>query len=161
MFGLSPIPLYTIVALAALNIALGFGWWVTGVRLDSAEAQVATCEATHDAFVRQVEAQGQIADEKRRSIENHNRRIADETEKGWAAALAVVRRDADQRVRLAASRDSSGGGLSKASPSTYGITVPAKGALPDTERVIADCSEDVLKLVWLQHWIKETHDGQE
>ena len=161
MFGLNPIPLYTIVALAVLNIALGFGWWVTGVRLDSAEAQVTACAAKHNAFVEQVKASGRAAEDRARAKEREQKEIADATSKGWAAALAVVRADADQRVRLAASRGAGSGGVSVTPLSADRVDVGTQEPLPAPERIIADCAEDTLKLVWLQHWIKETRDGQE
>ena len=160
MFGLNPIPLYTIVALAVLNIALGFGWWVTGVRLDSAEAQVTACAAKHDAFVEQVKASGRAAEDRARAKEREQKEIADATSKGWAAALDVVRRDADRRLRYA-NRSAGSGGVSVTPLSADRVVISPQEPLPAPERIIADCAEDTLKLVWLQHWIKETRDGQE
>jgi len=47
--------------------------------------------------------------------------------------------------------------LSAPTGASTGTYEPSQDALPPTERIIADCREDTLKLVWLQHF--ETLQG--
>jgi hypothetical protein len=104
----------------------------------------------------QVEAQGQIAAEHARAKEKYNAEIAEKTAKGWAAALAVVRADADRRVRQYAT-----GSGARVSPvpsiavDSLRIADAPQDALPPPERIITDCAEDSLKLVWLQYHVKQ------
>ena len=150
--------LYLVALLLLTNIVAIAGWGVTNVRLNNAKEAVATCKANHEAFVLQAKAQGELAERKAKQIEQDNERIADETAKGWAKALDVVRADS-RRVRLVT--------RNPGSREMPGIRAPAErvdaapeGTLPAPERVIADCQEDVLKLVWLQNWITETRSNE-
>lgn len=152
---LSPTALL-IAFLMVTNIVAFGGWKLTSRHLDQAKQDVATCRANHEAFVAQTKAQGELAAQRAKTIEQNHRRIADETAKGWASALDVVRADAARRVRVAAAAGAGGRGMPGISPPAAGTDAAAEGALPPAERIVADCAEDTLNLVWLQHWVSET-----
>lgn len=149
-------PFYPIIIafLICTNGIAGVMWIVKSKDATSYKSQLETCKAKHQAFVEQVEAQGKLAEEKAKRVEADNRRIADETAKGWAAALDAVRADIDRRVRLAASRSASSSPVPGPSTAAVRIDDPAEVTLPSPERIIADCAEDTLKLVWLQDWVR-------
>ena len=153
---LTPFYPWLLVFLLCTNGIAAVMWVVNSHEATAYKERATACAAKHDAFVEQVKAAGRAAEDRARAIDHENQRIADETAKGWAAALDVVRRDANKRLRLAASRSAGAGSVSVAPISADRIDVGTKEHLPATERVIADCSEDTLKLVWLQHWITES-----
>jgi hypothetical protein len=149
--------LWLIVLLLCTNGVAGVMWYVKSNDAASYKQQLETCQANAAAFKNQVVAEGQLAAARAKATEEQNRRTADETAKGWAAALDVVRRSADNRVRLAlANRGAGGSGVSVYPVSAPGINAPAQGDLPPPERVLADCSEDVLTLAWLQDFVAKT-----
>ena len=145
---------WVILVAAFLQVVTFLGWFVTGVKLDKANANLAKCEAQHKAFVDQTRSLAELEAKKARIREAEDRRIADETSNGWAAALDRVRRDADKRVRLAAARSASGGGVSATAQT--GLTAPATDAdpIPAPERVAADCAETTLTANFLQQYIE-------
>lgn len=145
-----------IAFLIATNLVAFGGWKLTASNLTHTQEQLATCEATHKAFVAQVRVEGEQAEKAKKTVENNNRRIADETAKGWASALDVVRADAARRVRVAAAAGAGSRGMPGISPPAAGTDAASEGALPPAERIVADCAEDTLNLVWLQHWVSET-----
>lgn len=150
-------PFYPIIIafLICTNGIAGVMWIVKSKDATSYKSQLETCKARHQAFVDQVEAQGKIAEAKAKQVEAENRRIADETAKGWAAALDVVRADIDRRLRLAAARGSAASGsVPGPTGGTVRIDDPTESPLPPPERVVADCAEDVLKLAWLQDFVR-------
>ena len=150
-------PFYPIifVLLLCTNGIAGIMWYVKSSDAKTYKAQVETCKAKHQAFVDQVEAQGKIAEEKAKQIEEHNRRVADETSKGWAAALDAVRADADRRMRLLNAARSSGSSGVPASPNAAPrVDDPAESLVLSPEQILADCAEDVVKLAWLQDWVR-------
>ena len=149
-----------IVPLVALLIWLftAGGWYVEAQKAERYKARAEACEARHQAFADQVKAQGKLAEQSARAKEADYRRIHDETSNAWAAALGVVRADAARRLRDATRQRAGGGGMPGATAATQGTDAAPEGALPAPERIIADCAEDALSLVWLQHWIKETHE---
>lgn len=148
---------WIVLIAAALQCATGLGWWITSERLDRAQAKVAECRAQHQAFVDQVERAGRRAAARAQEIENEQRRIADETAQGWAKALDVVRADAARRLRAVAGQGSAGaGGLSAPGQPAARIDERAQIPLPPAERILADCAEDTLMLVWLQDWLRKT-----
>lgn len=151
-------PLYPalLVILFATNVLAGMMWAIKSTDAKSFKAQLEMCQAKSQAFKDQVEAQGRLAAERARSIEDNHRRTADETSKGWAAALDVVRRDADRRLRLATNAGAGGRGVSAAGATASGIDAPTQVDLPPPARIIADCAEDALTLVWLQDWVFKT-----
>lgn len=152
----SPI-FYVIAFLVVTNIGTALGWRWVAADLQDAEQKLETCKAGHQAFVDRVAARGKIAEEQAKWVKEYNERIADETSKGWAAALDSVRRDAERRVRLAtAGHGAFGGGVSAGGATPDRVVVATEEPLPPPERIIADCAEDTLKLVWLQDWVKRT-----
>lgn len=148
MPGMSPITLVLLIA-GALQVATGFGWWIASARLDATQTKLAKCNAKHEAFVDQVKVQGEAAMQAARTKEAEHRRIHDETSRAWAAALDVV------RVQYAARPGPRGGGVSVTPVAADRVVIAPAEPLPAPERIIADCAEDTLKLVWLQHWVQE------
>jgi hypothetical protein len=144
--------IWLIVLLLCTNGIAGIMWFVKATEAKGYKERAELCAAKHEAFVEQVKAAGRAAEDRARAIDRENRRIQDETAKGWAAALDVVRAD---RVRLARAGASvspvRGPGIT-----ATGIDGPAAEHLPPPERVVADCAETTLTLVWLQHWVKES-----
>ena len=158
LLNLSPSALIIAFLLATNIVAVG-AWRLTAHSLDEAEQKVATCKAQHEAFVAQVQVQGEAAQKKLKATEAEQRRISDETTKGWAAALDVVRADYARRLRGAAYAGSGGGQMPGISAAATGTDDKAVNALPPPERVAADCAEETLKLVYLQKWVDEQHNA--
>ena len=154
---LSPTAL-VIAFLIATNIVAFGGWKLTVGHLSQAKQDVATCRTNHEAFIAQTKTQGELAEQRAKTVEQNNRRIADETATGWAKALDVVRADAARRVRFVAAASSAGREMPGIRQPAASPDAAAEGALPPAERIIADCQEDTLKLTWLQHWISETRE---
>lgn len=153
--------LIVICFLLVTNIVAFGGWKLTSNNLKHAEEAVATCRAGHEAFVAQTKAQGELAVQRAKTIEQNNRRIADETATGWANALDIVRADAARRVRNANAAGSAGRAMPGISQPAGGADAAPEGALPPAERIVADCSEDTLKLAWLQHWVTGTRGHEQ
>jgi hypothetical protein len=153
--------LWLIVMLLCTNGIAGVMWYVKDADAERYKEAVTACAAKHEAFVAQTKATGQIAAEKVKAKESEDARIAEQTAQGWAAALDVVRRDADRRLRQYANGSAGSRPVSKASADSVRIDDPAQSALPPAERILADCAEDTLKLVWLQHHIRITNPGEQ
>jgi hypothetical protein len=153
---LTPAALWLIVGLVFTNFVTLTLWRVEVAHHKLTQADLVVAVEKHELFVGQVEAQGKLAAAQAEAKEKQNAQIADETSRGWAAALDVVRRDVAHRVRVAANRGAGGSGLSAPSAAAPGIDAPAQVDLPPAERVIADCAEDTLTLIWLQDWITKT-----
>jgi len=154
-FGLvmSPTIIAALVALLLQAATLGWGF-VQSNRADAYKEKLQTCNATHAAFVLQTEAVGRIAAAKAKATEDANRRTADETAQGWAAAISVVRADYAKRLRAAAAASAGGGGVS--APAATGPTPagPDADAIPSPERIAADCAETTLTANFLQRYIE-------
>lgn len=150
---LSPIAWIVLIA-AALQCLTGLGWFVTSTKLESAHVKLEKCKQDHAAFVDQTRRVGERAQERVKAIETEQQRIADETAKGWAAALDVVRADAARRMRLA-NRDSGGGGLSPSPQVGFPSDAADTDPIPPPERVAADCAETTLTANYLQSYIEQ------
>lgn len=151
---LSPTIIGLIIAclLQAATLVWGFHHSERAAR---AEVDLVSCTSQHEIFVRQIKAEGAMAREKAKAIEETRRRIADETANGWAAALDVVRADAARRVRAAASTSAGGRGL-PADPAPGQPTVGADAdSIPTAERLAADCAETTLTANYLQRYIED------
>lgn len=159
MFGLNPIPFYIIIGLICTNLFAGGMWWLNSVESEAYQTKLETCQGKHLAFVNKTKAEGEIAAEKAKSIEETSRRTANETAKGVSSARAVVRAKF-KRVRSASGKSAGGSGLSAPPASAGGVDGNAEGDLPPTERIIADCAQDVLTLVWLQHHERQQQEIQ-
>ena len=158
--GLSPAAIATAFLVATNLVAFG-GWKLTANSLTHTKEQLATCEAQHKAFVDQTRVQGEQAEKAKKATETNNRRIADETAKGWASALDVVRSDAARRVLQSAAAGAGSRAVPEAGHPSGQTPGAAEDALPAPERIVADCAETTLTLVWLQYWITETQDAAE
>ena len=143
--------LYVIAFLVATNIVSALGWKVASSEAGEQKQKVVACQAKHDAFVGQVRAQGELAKEKAKAEEAENARIADETSRGWAAAIAVVRAE---RLRNATSRGSGSGGLSAPAEDRPGNAPAGADAIPSPERLAADCAEATVTANYLQSYIE-------
>jgi len=157
---MSPTVIAALVALVLQAATLGWGF-VQSNRADAYKGKLETCNATHAAFVMQTEAVGRIAAAKAKATEEANRRTADETAQGWAAALAVVRADYAKRLRAAAAASAGGGGVS--APAATGPTPagPDADAIPPPARVASDCAETTVTANFLQSYIEQieaTHE---
>jgi hypothetical protein len=132
------------VLITAVTIA-ALGWYLTNQELTALQQQ-------HWAYVEKVRAEGELAAKQAKAREEEMGRIADETAKGWAAALGVVRADYARRLRNAAS---AGSGLvpgdTQAGPSAAGSDADT---IPPPERVAADCAETTLTANYLQSYIE-------
>ena len=148
-------PTIIAVIIAALLQAATLGWgFVQSNRADRYEAKLTTCQAEHKAFVSQTEAVGRVAAAKAKVTEENNRRTADETAKGWASALAVVRADYAKRLRDASSRSAGGSGLSAPAQDRPGDAQTGPDAVPSPARVAADCAETTITLNYLQSYVE-------
>lgn len=154
MFGLTPITLYAIIALLFSNAAFVVLWQFADLRADKQEALVQKCAADHKAFKDQVESSGRIAQAQAKQKEAEHERIVEDTAKGWAAAIGVVRADADKRVRDAARRSAGSGSVSQVSQDRPGLALPDPEPIPAPERVAADCAETTVTANFLQAYIE-------
>lgn len=154
MFGLSPLPLYAIIFLIFSNACTFLFWQFADAKADKQEAIALKCAAEHKASIAQIDAMGRIAKEQARAKEAEYAKIADETAKGWATAIGVVRADAAQRVRDAARRSAGGGGLSAPAQDTSGHAQASTDPIPSPERVAADCAETTVTANFLQSYIE-------
>lgn len=154
MFGLNPIPLYSIIALLFSNVAFVVLWQFADSRADQQEALVAKCAAEHRAFKDQVEAAGKIAQAQAKQKESENAKLVEDTAKGWAAAIGVVRADYAKRLRLATSGSASSGSVSKVSQDRPGHALPESDAIPAPERIATDCAETTVTANFLQAYIE-------
>jgi len=168
MFGLSKVLTAIVIALAvALLSSVVYAWSLkaqlkaTKKVLAKETAALNLCEAKHKLFVEDVQAAGDKA--KREAEEQIAKNNADTKEviDGYQKAKTVIVRVPvyiDKLRNTNTSGGSSGGsGLSAPTKASDGAYEPSQDALPPTERIIADCREDTLKLVWLQHF--ETLQG--
>lgn len=154
MFGLNPIPLYTIIFLIFSNACSFLFWQFADSKADKFEAKLATCAAEHKAVIAQVDAIGRVAKEQAKAKEAEYAQIADETATGWATAIGVVRADAAKRLRDASGRSSGGGGLSAPTQDTSGHAEASADPIPAPERVAADCAEATVTANFLQSYIE-------
>jgi len=150
---MSPTIIAVIVAVVLQGLTLGWGF-IQSNRADSYKGKLETCNATHAAFVLQTEAVGRIATAKAKETEEANRRTADETAKGWAAAIAVVRADYAKRLRLATSGGSGSGAMPGVSQDSSGNAQAGADAIPSPARVAADCAETTVTANYLQAFIE-------
>lgn len=146
--------IYIIAFLLATNIVSGIGWKLSAANADSEKQKVVQCQATHEAFVAQVKAQGQIAAEQAKSKEAEYDRIAEETAHGWASAVAAVRADAASRVRNAARRSAGSREMPGISSDQQGNAQAGADPIPAAERVAADCAETTVTANYLQAFIE-------
>ena len=152
-FVMSPTIIAVIVAFVLQVLTLGWGF-VQNNRAESYKGKLETCNATHAAFVLQTESIGRIAAAKAKEAEESNRRTADETAKGWAAAIAVVRADYAKRLRDAAGRGSGSGTMPGVSQDRPGDAILHADAVPSPTRVAADCAETTVTANFLQSYIE-------
>lgn len=146
--------LYIIVVLLCTNLLAGVGYLLKSASAEEYKAQVSECKATHAAFVAQTESQGKLAAQKARNKEAENAKVAKETSDGWAAAIAAVRADYAKRLRLAASRDSGGSGVSAPAQDRPGDAQASPDTVPSPARVAADCAETTITLNYLQSYVE-------
>jgi len=163
MFGLSKVLTAIVIALAvALLSSVVYAWSLkaqlkaTKKVLAKETAALNLCEAKHKLFVEDVQAAGDKA--KREAEEQIAKNNADTKEviDGYQKAKTVIVRVPVYVDRLRDAKPSSGNpsgsGLSTPTGTTSGAYEPSQDALPPAERIIADCREETLKLVWLQHF---------
>lgn len=146
--------MWFVIALAISNAICLAGWSMTSNKLDTARKTIAECRAEHDAFVKQVRIEGEEAAKQAKRIETENRRVADETAKGWASALDVVRADNHRRLRNAAGNP--GRSVVPAAPEDrQGDAGAGADAIPSPERLAADCAEATVTANFLQSYIEQ------
>ena len=151
--------IFVITFLLATNIISAIGWKVSSSSAEAEKQKVIACQAKHDAFVDQVETQGEIAKAKAKIKERQNAQIAEDTSNGWAAAIERVRADYGKRLRDADARRSAGGGsVSKVSGDRPGTTVPGPDTIPSPARVAADCAETTITLNYLQSYVERVQN---
>ena len=145
---------WVILVAAFLQVITGLGWFISGVKLDKATANLAKCETQHKSFVEDTKRVAALQAEKARVREAEDRRIADETAKSWAANLDYVRADAARRLRVEAARNTRGSGVSAATQT--GLSAPTASAdpVPAPDRVAADCAEATLTANFLQAYLE-------
>lgn len=146
--------LWLILGLICTNLFAGGMWWINSVEAEAHKNKVIACEAKYDAFVKQTEAASRIALAEEKRVKESNERNADETAKGWAAALDVVRNDGARRLRAATSAGSSGGGATAPPGSGSPSFGTDADTIPSPERVAADCAETTLTANFLQRYIE-------
>ena len=154
MFGLTPIPMYLLIASLFCNVVLATFWQFADSKADRQEAIALKCAAEHKATMAQVDAMGRIAKEHAAQTEKEHAKNSDETAAGWAAALGSVRADYARRLRDAASRSAGSGAVPQAAKNTSGNVEASTDAIPAPERVAQDCAETTVTANFLQTYIE-------
>lgn len=154
MFGLTPITLYTIIGLLISNVAFIGLWQFADLRADKQEALVAKCAADHKAFADQVASSGRIAQAQAKQKEAEHEKVVEDTARGWAAAIGVVRADYAQRLRNATRRGSGSGAVPQVPQDRPGDAVPDAESIPPAARIAADCAETTVTANFLQGYIE-------
>lgn len=134
-----------VIVLLALALILSL------TRVYYLKAQLAECKGTYAEFVAKVEVLGEQAAAEAEKQVAKNKQDVKEVKDGYHKARNIVStKSADAKLRYT---ESPGSGITptEASSSSGTLDTP-EGTLPSTERIITDCREDVLKLVWLQHF---------
>jgi hypothetical protein len=140
------------IALAVMTLLL-FG---ANARAKQFRAELETCAANHKAFVSLTKSAGDLAKVKAQAVELKNEIIVEQTHTGWAAAVASVRTDANrERLRLAASGNSSGGGVSAPTADRPFNAGADPNAIPAPARVAQDCAETTVTANYLQSYIEK------
>lgn len=163
MFGLSKGLIAIIVALSIALLSSLAGVWYLNKRLESVKeslaketAQLNLCNAKHALFVKDVKEAGEKAKLEMEAQIAKNEADTKEVIDGYQKAKTVIVRVPVYVDRLrdgkSTSGNPSGSGLSTPTGTSPGTYEPSQGDLPVTEGIVADCREDVLKLVWLQHF---------
>ena len=163
MFGLSKVLTVIIIALVIALLSSLAGVWYLNARLESVKQDLAgetaklnTCNAVHKLFVDGVAEAGRKAQLAMEEQIAKNNADTKEVIDGYQKAKTVIVRVPVYVDRLRDTKSSSGNpsgsGLSTPTGTPSGTYEPSQDALPPTERIIADCREETLKLVWLQHF---------
>jgi hypothetical protein len=150
---MSPTIIAVIVGIVLQAITLGWGF-VQSNKADRQEALVIACQAKHQAFKDQVEAAGKVAQVKANWTEAKYEKVIDDTAKGWAAAIAVVRADYAKRLRDSSSRSAGSSSMPKVAKDQPGTVEASADAIPSPERVAADCAETTVTANFLQSYIE-------
>ena len=163
MFGLSKGLIAVIVALSIALLSSLVNIWFLNKRLDAVKealaketAELNSCKAKHALFVKDVKEAGEKAKLEMEEQIAKNEADTKEVIDGYQKAKTVIVRVPVYVDRLrdgkSSSGNSSGSGLSTPTGTTAGTYEPSQDALPPAERIIADCREETLKLVWLQYF---------
>ena len=143
----------------ALVVALGVSLvtlFVANARAKQFKAELETCAANHKVFVSLTKSAGELAKVKAQATELKNEIISEQTTIGWAAALTSVRTDANrERLRLAASGSSCGGGVSAPAQDRPFNAGADPNAIPAPARVAQDCAETTVTANYLQSYIEK------
>lgn len=132
MFGLTPITLYLVIALAIAEALTFFAWRSAVGELRLLEAQAAVVEADNKRQIAQRE------------------QITEDTKNGWKAALDATRRYYDKRLRAAGATPVPGvSGTASVSDDAF------RDAIPPAAVVAEDCAFTTLQLNQLQDWINK------
>lgn len=168
MFTIQTKILFGIIVILLLSLAVS----VTGVyylkhKLESVQTELAeekaalrTCEAEHKVFVDGVQEAGAKAiAAAEKQVAKNNQDVKDITD-GYLKAKRIADSRIASRVRYAeqTSRSTSSSTMPTETEATPRVDDASEDSLPTTERIIADCREDALRLVWLQAF--ETKQGE-
>lgn len=155
MFGLNPITLWLIVGLVFTNLATVVAWRVTDARLESATAETVACAARHEAFVAQVQVEGQKAKQRTDEIIAKNNTIIEDIKHEYSTAIDRVRNDYAGRLRRQAIGSPGSGVLPAVPGSTPGPDAAYADPIPAPERITADCAETTVTANFLQAFIEQ------
>ncbi len=147
---------YLIIGLAAALAALSVLLFMSNARSKQFKAELETCAANHKAFVSLTKSAGDLARVKAQATELKNEIAAEQTSTGWAAALTSVRSDVNrERLRVATSGSSSGGGVSAPTQDRPFNAGTDTNAIPPAARVAQDCAETTVTANYLQSYIEK------
>jgi len=159
VFGLSPAILYLIVGLVFTNVVTLAGWSMSRARLDKARAETVACAARHEAFVAQVKAEGDKAARRTAEIIAKNTIIIEDIKNGYSAAIARVRSEYSERLRIKAAGGSGGGAMPGVSGPVTGADAADANAIPTPERLAKDCAETTVTANFLQAFIENQSEA--
>lgn len=159
MFGLTPVTLWLIIGLVFTNLATVVAWRVTDARLESATAETVACAARHEAFVAQVQVEGQKAKQRTAEIIAKNNTIIEDIKHEYSTAIDRVRNDYAGRLRRQAARSSGSGVLPAVPSSTPGPDAADPDPIPAPERIASDCAETTVTANFLQAFIEQQSEA--
>ena len=150
---------YLIVVMAiALAVMTGM-LFVANSRAKQFKAELETCTANHKAFVSLTKSAGDLAKAKAQAEELKNGIIVQQTHDGWAAAINTVRTDAYRdRLRVATSGNSVGGGVSAPAADRPIYAGAGPDTIPSPARVAQDCAETTVTANYLQGYIEKVQE---
>ena len=105
-----------------------------------------------DAYKKEVEITGKVAEELTKIKEEKQKKVSEEITKGYANAVTQLKSHyASNRVY----NHSSSSKMPNNAQTSPGVNAETESIIPSSRDIEVDCASDILQLLYLQQWIKE------